>query len=106
MQETQQDVARGVVLLTLEEACARGGIGLTRAYKLLNDGAIDGVKVGKSTRVIEASLDRYIASLPRWKPTGRPVAVSVQPSTTKGEPAKSARRRSRNRTEATDARTS
>lgn len=75
MQESQQDVARPAVLLPLEAVCARVGCGLTRVYKLLNDGVLEAVKDGKSTRVVEASLDKYIASLPRWTPTGRPVAA-------------------------------
>lgn len=64
-----------VVLLTLRETRARSAIGMTKLYSLLASGELEGVKLGNSTRVIEASLNRYLSGLPRWQPAAAPVAA-------------------------------
>ena len=51
----------------VEPICVRGndaarmiGVGRTKLYELIADGEVDTVKLGKSTRVITASLHRLV----------------------------------------------
>lgn len=46
---------------------ALGGIGTTKLYQLLNDGKIEGVKIGKLLRIKPESIESYIQSLPKYK---------------------------------------
>jgi hypothetical protein len=42
-----------------------GVVSRTRAYGLLKDGKIEAVKLGKRTGFVRASIDAYLAALPR-----------------------------------------
>ncbi len=44
-----------------------GGIGHTTFYKLLRDGDLKGVKIGKRRFIRSTELDRFISELPREK---------------------------------------
>ena len=49
---------------------ALGDIGNTKLYELLNDGIIEGVKIGSLLKIKPESVSRYIASLPKYKKQG------------------------------------
>lgn len=51
------------VLVTVEEAARRLSIGRTSAYMLVLSGELKSVKIGRTRRVIVASLQEYIAKL-------------------------------------------
>jgi excisionase family DNA binding protein len=53
----------GVRLMTLEEVQWRLGIGRTHVFRLISDGELECVKIGKSTRVPSDALDAYVAGL-------------------------------------------
>ena len=50
-------------LLTVQEAMQRLKIGRTYLYKLIGDGDLHTVRLGRSVRIREAELDGYIRSL-------------------------------------------
>jgi excisionase family DNA binding protein len=52
--------------LTIERACERYDIGRTLLYRLLNNGAITAVKLGRRTLINVASADAYFVSLPSY----------------------------------------
>ncbi len=52
-------------LLRVQEACDYARVGRTKLYNLINNGAIEAVKIGTATRIVRASLDACLASLPR-----------------------------------------
>lgn len=47
-------------LLTVEEICSELGIGKTKAYKLIKEGALLSGRIGKRIIVPKAELDKYI----------------------------------------------
>src|SRR5690242_9638685 len=51
------------VLITVEEAAARLSIGRTQAYALVMHGELQSVKIGRTRRVLVASLSEYIRRL-------------------------------------------
>ena len=51
------------LLLTVEQAAQRLGIGRTKMYGLLRAGAIESVPVGRLRRIPPDALDTYIADL-------------------------------------------
>jgi hypothetical protein len=69
----QTDARRGAMnepltreqwLLSLPQAqAALGGIGLTLLYKLVDDGSIQRVKIGRRAFITQASADAFVASL-------------------------------------------
>jgi excisionase family DNA binding protein len=50
------------ILYSVLEACAALGIGKTTLYQLHNDGRIKFLKVGRSTKIERAELERLVAS--------------------------------------------
>ena len=51
-------------LMTAKQVMSVLGIGKTTFYKLLNDGALTSVRVGRSRKISQDELEKYIASLP------------------------------------------
>jgi excisionase family DNA binding protein len=52
-------------LLTIRQTTQIAGLGRTTLYRLISEGAIRPVKVGRRTLVIVAELDEWLVSLPR-----------------------------------------
>jgi hypothetical protein len=51
-------------LLSLPQAqAALGGIGLSLLYKLIDNGSIQRVKIGRRAFITQASIDAFVASL-------------------------------------------
>lgn len=55
-------------LLTIREFCDIYGVKRTRAYALIDEGAVEAVKIGSSTRIIAESAEIWAAKLPRVRP--------------------------------------
>lgn len=53
------------VAVTPKVAFAAIGVGNTKGYELINSGQLEAVKIGRSTRVMWASVKHLIASAPR-----------------------------------------
>jgi excisionase family DNA binding protein len=51
------------LLLTPEQAAARLGVGRTRMFALIAEGAVESVKVGRSRRVPSDALQDYVGRL-------------------------------------------
>lgn len=51
------------LLLTVDQARGRLTIGRTRMFELIASGAIESVTIGRSRRIPEAALDRYVEGL-------------------------------------------
>lgn len=51
------------ILLTVDEAAHRLGIGRSHAYIFVMRGQLESVKIGKSRRVPAAALDDFVARL-------------------------------------------
>jgi excisionase family DNA binding protein len=51
------------LLLTVEEAARRLGIGRTSMYRLVSSGAVESVTVGRLRRVPSECLDNFVAAL-------------------------------------------
>jgi excisionase family DNA binding protein len=51
-------------LMKMELACRYLNVGRSKVYKLIREGKLDAVKIGKSARVTTASLKRFVESLP------------------------------------------
>lgn len=51
------------VLVTVEEAARRLSIGRTATYMLVLKGELQSVKIGRTRRVVVASLDDYVSKL-------------------------------------------
>jgi excisionase family DNA binding protein len=62
------------VLLTVEEAAERLGIGRTTMYALVSNGAIESVTIGRLRRIPPECLDAYVASL---LASGRPSTLAA-----------------------------
>jgi len=61
---TTSRVPRGEdLLLTMEEAAQRLGIGRTVMYRLVSTGSVESVKLGRLRRVPRECLDEFVASL-------------------------------------------
>lgn len=56
---------QGALFAPIPAACARAGIGRTTVYRLIGEGRIVALKVGRRTLVDLASLDRFLESAPR-----------------------------------------
>jgi excisionase family DNA binding protein len=60
----RNDGGRGeALLLTVEQAADRLGLGRTKTYQLMWSGEIEAVKIGRSVRVPVASLDQFVERL-------------------------------------------
>ncbi|MBB5807048.1 excisionase family DNA binding protein [Saccharothrix ecbatanensis] len=62
------------VLLTVEEAAERLGIGKTKAYELVKSGDLESVLIGRLRRVHVDSIDRYAARLVAEQTSTQPAA--------------------------------
>lgn len=51
------------VLVTVEEAARRLSIGRTATYMLVLSGELESVKIGRTRRVVAASIDDYVTKL-------------------------------------------
>ncbi|HCK83100.1 MAG TPA: excisionase [Hyphomonadaceae bacterium] len=60
------------MFLTIREFCTAYGVGRTRAYALINQGAVEAVKIDASTRITGASAEAWAATLPRVKAKSAP----------------------------------
>ncbi len=56
------------VLITVEEAARRLSIGRTATYMLVLKGELQSVKIGRTRRVVVASLTAYITKLLKQAP--------------------------------------
>lgn len=56
-------------LLTITEFCKSVNLGRTVAYRLINEGKVKAVKLGKKTLIPRSSVDDFIASLPAYQNT-------------------------------------
>jgi excisionase family DNA binding protein len=61
--ETTEDVQAPTLLLRVEEAALRLGIGRTSMYRLLMDGDIELVQIGGLRRIPAACLGEYVDRL-------------------------------------------
>lgn len=66
----KQDVATTLTLTTAEAARSLG-IGKTKLFELIGNGAIPAVRLGGRTLVRRVDLEAFTAQLPRWAPRGR-----------------------------------
>lgn len=55
-------------LLTIPEFCKAAKVGRTVAYKLINEGRVKAVKLGKKTLIPRAALEEFICSLEPYLP--------------------------------------
>jgi excisionase family DNA binding protein len=56
------------LVLTVEEAAERLGIGRTMMYALITAGEVESVRIGRLRRVPTDALERYVSGLRRWPP--------------------------------------
>lgn len=63
------------LLLTVEEAADRLGIGRTLAYALVKSGEIESVQIGRLRRVPPESLDTFLTRLRAAGPLGSAALV-------------------------------
>jgi excisionase family DNA binding protein len=56
------------LVLTVEEAADRLGIGRTLMYALITAGAVESVRIGRLRRVPADALEKYVSGLRRWPP--------------------------------------
>lgn len=55
----------------IKHFCAENNVSHVTTYKLINEGAIEAVKLGRKTLIVVESADAWAASLPRMKPKTR-----------------------------------
>ena len=60
---TTQSQPDSPVLVTVEEAARRLSIGRTATYMLVLRGELQSVKIGRTRRVVVASIDDYVSKL-------------------------------------------
>ncbi len=63
--EQGQAIPEGAILLRVEEAARRLGIARTLMFRLIKDGEVESVRVGRLRRVPVASLQEYVDRLRR-----------------------------------------
>jgi excisionase family DNA binding protein len=56
------------LVLTVEEAADRLGIGRTLMYALITTGEVESVRIGRLRRIPAAALENYVKGLRRWPP--------------------------------------
>jgi len=49
-------------LLTVHDVCVRLHLGRSSVYSMIKDGRLVHVRLGRQVRILEAELDRFIAS--------------------------------------------
>jgi excisionase family DNA binding protein len=59
----QRKPSENAVLVSVEEAAQRLSIGRTQAYALVRRGELQSVKIGRTRRVVVASLQEYVTKL-------------------------------------------
>jgi excisionase family DNA binding protein len=62
------------VLLTVEEAAERLSIGRTKAYELMDTGALESVTIGRCRRIPAEALEPFVAMLRQIGEAGHPSA--------------------------------
>jgi excisionase family DNA binding protein len=62
---TADSTPEGKLLLTVEEAANRLGIGRTVMYRLVSSGAVESVTLGRLRRVPSECLDEFVTALRR-----------------------------------------
>jgi excisionase family DNA binding protein len=67
----------GKLLLTVEEAAHRLGIGRTVMYRLVSSGAVESVTLGRLRRVPSECLDEFVSSLRKSQARDTRIAGSV-----------------------------
>ncbi len=63
MQTAESSIHSQQITMSVDEAMAALSIGKTMLYRLLSDGAIRSVTIGKKRLIIVASMHEYIADL-------------------------------------------
>ena len=63
LEQTQVVAADGVLLDTIEETKRKLKLGRTKVYELINGGQLQAVKLGRSTRVLATSTQRFVSDL-------------------------------------------
>lgn len=63
------------LLLKIPEACALAGIGETCLREYIREGKIELVKIGSASRIPLASIERFVAELPRKR--GSEIALAA-----------------------------
>lgn len=71
--ETSRDTTPRL-LLTVEEAAERLGIGRTLMYALVKDGDVESVQIGRLRRIPADALPRYLDKLRSLLPNPNPAA--------------------------------
>jgi excisionase family DNA binding protein len=56
------------LVLTVEEAAERLGIGRTMMYALITAGEVESVRIGRLRRIPADALEQYVMGLRRWPP--------------------------------------
>jgi excisionase family DNA binding protein len=56
------------LVLTVEEAAERLGIGRTLMYALITTGEVESVRIGRLRRIPADALENYVKGLRRWAP--------------------------------------
>lgn len=51
--------------VTTKDAFAALGVKSTKGYELINSGDLEAIKIGRGTRVVWASVKRYVERAPR-----------------------------------------
>jgi excisionase family DNA binding protein len=69
-----------MLALSIDEACARSGVGRTTIYDMINTGKLIARKCGRRTLILADDLQRCLESLPpvKTKPEGKKVSVSQE----------------------------
>jgi hypothetical protein len=68
-------------LVDIPEAQLLLSLGRTKFYELLGTGAIEAVKLGRSTKIKLRSIRNYIDQLPAYKPKSSALVDSNRPTT-------------------------
>ncbi len=63
LDHTQIAVVDGALLDTIEETKRKLKLGRTTVYALINGGHLQAVKVGRNTRIVAASTQRFVNKL-------------------------------------------
>ena len=66
---TTTDITSPVrLVLTVEEAAERLGIGRTLMYALITAGEVESVRIGRLRRMPANALEKFVMGLRRWPP--------------------------------------
>lgn len=64
-------------MLTVKETCGRLRVSHNAVYREIREGRLKAIKLGRSTRILEADLSAWIAALPQKQaPTTKGKAAS------------------------------